>query len=118
VGQDAREALHRIPLSPQPWPGRKGNAEAPARVGTRPSAVVRVGSPPDHIGGEQVRPPLSWGRIGAERREVAAKADIAGPLENPQASTRQVLVTLIQNAFFKTILPGFERELGRAERRP
>ena len=52
------------------------------------------------------------------RREVAAKADIAGPVENPQASTWQVLATLIQNAFFKTILPGFERELGRAERRP
>jgi Domain of Unknown Function (DUF748) len=52
------------------------------------------------------------------RREVAAKADIAGPLEDPQASTWQVLATLIQNAFFKTILPGFERELGRAERRP
>jgi Domain of Unknown Function (DUF748) len=52
------------------------------------------------------------------RREVAAKADIAGPVENPQASTWQVLVTLIQNAFVKMILPGFERELGRAERRP
>jgi hypothetical protein len=52
------------------------------------------------------------------RREVAAKADIGGPLENPQASTWQVLVTLIQNAFFKAILPGFERGPGRAERRP
>jgi Domain of Unknown Function (DUF748) len=50
------------------------------------------------------------------RDEVATKADIAGPLENPQASTWQVLVTLIQNAFFKAILPGFERELGRASR--
>jgi hypothetical protein len=30
------------------------------------------------------------------RREVAAQADIAGPLDNPQASTSQVVVTLIQ----------------------
>jgi hypothetical protein len=27
-----------------------------------------------------------------------------------------VVVTLIQNAFFKAILPGFERELGRGGR--
>jgi hypothetical protein len=47
------------------------------------------------------------------RDEVATKANIAGPLENPQASPWQVVVTLIQNAFFKAILPGFERELGR-----
>jgi Domain of Unknown Function (DUF748) len=52
------------------------------------------------------------------RDEVATKADIAGPLENPRASTWQVLVTLIQNAFFKAVLPGFEREIGRAESGP
>ena len=52
------------------------------------------------------------------RDEVATKADMAGPLEDPQASTWQVLVKLIQNAFFKAILPGFEREIGRADRRP
>lgn len=45
------------------------------------------------------------------REEVATKANIAGHLENPQASTWQVLVNLIQNAFFQAILPGFEREL-------
>ena len=50
------------------------------------------------------------------RREVATKADLSGPLENPHASTWQVLVSLIQNAFFRAILPGFERELGRASR--
>jgi hypothetical protein len=50
------------------------------------------------------------------RDEVATKADMAGPLEDPQASTWQVLVNLIQNAFFRAILPGFERELGRARR--
>jgi Domain of Unknown Function (DUF748) len=46
----------------------------------------------------------------APRQEVATKADIVGRLENPQASTWQVLVNLIQNAFFQAILPGFERE--------
>jgi hypothetical protein len=50
------------------------------------------------------------------RREVATKAELSGPLENPQASTWQVLVNLIQNAFFRAILPGFERDLGRANR--
>jgi Domain of Unknown Function (DUF748) len=50
------------------------------------------------------------------RQEVATKAEISGRLENPQASTWQVLVNLIQNAFFQAILPGFERE-GRSSRR-
>jgi hypothetical protein len=50
------------------------------------------------------------------RKEVATKADIAGPLDNPQASTWQVVVTLIQNAFFKAILPGFEGERGPSQR--
>jgi hypothetical protein len=50
------------------------------------------------------------------RDEVATKAEISGRLDNPQASTWQVLVRLIQNAFFESILPGFERELGRAGR--
>src|SRR4029450_9177329 len=50
------------------------------------------------------------------RREVAAQADIAGPLDNPQASTWQVVGTLIQNAFFKAVRPGSERESGRGGR--
>jgi hypothetical protein len=50
------------------------------------------------------------------RDEVATKADLAGPLENPQTSTWQTLANLIQNAFFRAILPGFEREYGRARR--
>jgi uncharacterized protein DUF748 len=50
------------------------------------------------------------------RDEVATKADISGPLANPQASTSQVLVNLIQNAFFQAILPGFEGERGRGGR--
>jgi Domain of Unknown Function (DUF748) len=50
------------------------------------------------------------------RDEVATKAEISGALENPQASTWQVLVNLIQNAFFQSILPGFERQGGRSAR--
>lgn len=50
------------------------------------------------------------------RAEVATVAPIEGPLQNPKASTWETLIGLVQNAFFKAILPGFERE-GRAVRR-
>ena len=50
------------------------------------------------------------------RDEVATQVDLSGPLENPQASTWQALVNLIQNAFFRAILPGFEGGSGRARR--
>jgi hypothetical protein len=45
------------------------------------------------------------------REEVATKADLRGRLDDPKASTLEVLGNLIQNAFFKAILPGFEHEL-------
>jgi hypothetical protein len=41
---------------------------------------------------------------------------VSGRVENPQTSTLQVIVRLIQNAFFQAILPGFERELERVRR--
>ena len=44
----------------------------------------------------------------APRKEVATKVDISGPLENPEYSTLQVILRIVQNAFFKAILPGFE----------
>ena len=44
------------------------------------------------------------------RQEVATQVDISGTIENPQASTIQIVSNLIKNAFFKAILPGFERE--------
>ena len=47
------------------------------------------------------------------RDEVATRADIAGPLEDPKASTWQVVVNLLENAFIKAILPGFERQVSR-----
>ena len=45
------------------------------------------------------------------RKEVATEVDISGPVESPQSSTVQAIVKLIQNAFFKAILPGFDREV-------
>lgn len=41
--------------------------------------------------------------------DVATKASVSGPIENPNASTWEILVRLVQNAFFKAILPGLER---------
>ena len=50
------------------------------------------------------------------RKDVATKADISGPLDSPQTSTWQVLVRLVENAFFKAIVPGLEREAGPSRR--
>jgi Domain of Unknown Function (DUF748) len=44
------------------------------------------------------------------RKEVATRVDISGPIDAPQSSTVEAIVKLVQNAFFKAILPGFERE--------
>lgn len=43
------------------------------------------------------------------RGEVATKADLSGPVDNPQMSTWETVVTLIRNAFFEAVLPGFEQ---------
>lgn len=40
--------------------------------------------------------------------QVATATDVSGPVETPKASTWQILEKLVQNAFFKAILPGFE----------
>ena len=47
------------------------------------------------------------------REEVATRTEISGDVGKPQTSTWQAVVNLIQNAFFKAILPGFEREVRR-----
>ncbi len=47
------------------------------------------------------------------REEVATKADVSGSLEKPNTDTWQVLLNLLQNAFIRAILPGFEQEVGR-----
>ena len=46
------------------------------------------------------------------RKEVATRADLGGRIENPQSNTWDTVVRLIQNAFFKAILPGFEKKVG------
>jgi hypothetical protein len=43
--------------------------------------------------------------------QVVTVADISGPISNPHSSPMQVIGKLIENAFVKAILPGFEREL-------
>lgn len=45
------------------------------------------------------------------RGEVATKADVSGPVKNPEASTWEMLITLFQNAFFDAVLPGLEGRL-------
>lgn len=45
------------------------------------------------------------------REEVATKADVSGPVTNPQASTWEMVITLFQNAFFDAVLPGLEGRL-------
>ena len=45
------------------------------------------------------------------RDEVATQVEISGPLDDPEASTWQIIVGLLRNAFFRAILPGFEDEL-------
>ncbi|MBL0224690.1 MAG: DUF748 domain-containing protein [Geobacteraceae bacterium] len=45
------------------------------------------------------------------QHEVATKADISGPVGSPETSTWQIVGQLIKNAFFKAILPSFEKEL-------
>ena len=46
------------------------------------------------------------------RQEVATKAKVSGRTSQPQTEIVQIVIGLIQNAFFKAILPGFEREFG------
>ncbi len=45
------------------------------------------------------------------RAEVATKVTISGEADNPNTDTWEVLVRLVENAFFKAILPGFDRQL-------
>jgi hypothetical protein len=47
------------------------------------------------------------------REEVATKAEVLGTLGDTHTSTLQIVVRLIQNAFFRAILPGLDNELAR-----
>jgi len=50
------------------------------------------------------------------RGEVATKANISGAVVNPQTSTWQIIAELVKNAFFKAILPSFEKEVRGAKK--
>jgi hypothetical protein len=49
------------------------------------------------------------------RDEVATRADLSGPVEDPDASTLQIVLGLVQNAFFNAILPGLDPEHRRGD---
>jgi hypothetical protein len=44
------------------------------------------------------------------RKEIATKTDVSGTLEHPRADTWETALKLLENAFFKAILPGLEHE--------
>src|ERR1035437_9956688 len=48
-----------------------------------------------------------------ERKEVATVATVSGRIDEPHTNGWQIALRLIGNAFFRSILPGFDRELGR-----
>ncbi len=52
------------------------------------------------------------------RGEVATKANVSGPLESPATSTWQIIINLIRNAFIKSILPGFDKEVSQSKPNP
>jgi hypothetical protein len=51
------------------------------------------------------------------QQEVAIRADISGQAGNPETSTWQIVGQLIKSAFFKAILPSFEKEATRTDKR-
>jgi hypothetical protein len=59
---------------------------------------------------------ISWLLENRPRDEVATQTTVSGRLENPETGTWEAVIGLIQNAFFKAVLPGFEREAGRPGR--
>jgi hypothetical protein len=57
---------------------------------------------------------ISWLLQNRPRSETATVVTVAGKLENPQTNTAEAVLGLIQNAFFKAILPGFEQATGQS----
>jgi len=44
------------------------------------------------------------------REEVATRVELSGPLDKPSTSILDTILGLVQNAFFKAILPGFDAQ--------
>jgi len=51
------------------------------------------------------------------RQEVATRVEVAGSLKNPQTSRWAIIGGLFKNAFFKALLPGFDKEASGAKKR-
>ena len=43
------------------------------------------------------------------RDQVATEVSLSGPLQNPNTSTLEAVLGIVENGFFKAILPGFKR---------
>jgi hypothetical protein len=54
---------------------------------------------------------LSWVLENRPREEVATTTKISGKLSDPETSVTDIILGLVQNAFFRAILPGLEREI-------
>ncbi len=65
----------------------------------------------DKTAGEQLYKAVVGGAMtlleNNPRDAVAAKAEVSGDLDQPDVSTWQIIGSLMQNAFFNAILPGF-----------
>jgi hypothetical protein len=49
------------------------------------------------------------------RDTIAARTDVSGPVSSPSASTLEILISVLRNAFIDAILPGLERQAGRVK---
>jgi hypothetical protein len=67
---------------------------------------------------EKVVGGVSKVRKNRPRDEVATRVEISGRLGNPNVSIIEAIDTLMQNAFFKAIVPGFDAELRLSPRGP
>ncbi|MFZ3207475.1 MAG: DUF748 domain-containing protein [Geobacteraceae bacterium] len=54
---------------------------------------------------------------GGPQGKVATKVDITGTLDKPHTDRWQIIGRLIKNAFFKAILPGFDKEVSGSQKR-
>lgn len=51
------------------------------------------------------------------QQEVATRVDISGTVGNPETSSWQIVAELIRNAFFKAMLPSFDKSVSGAGKR-
>ena len=46
-------------------------------------------------------------------QEVATRIDISGSMNNPETSSFQIVIELLRNAFFRSLLPSFDKIVGK-----